>query len=193
MRYFKKICGGNVYLSPINIEDYPLYTQWLNDPEVAVNLTLMCKTIGVVKEKIFLDKLVHEENMFAIVCDQTDELIGNCGLLQLDTVDRTAEFGIFIGNKKFWNSGYGSEATRLLLGYAFRVLNLNNIMLRVFAYNARAIASYRKIGFKEIGRRRAAHYFNMRYHDVVYMDMLAEEFTQSIYDTLIDISQQKRV
>jgi ribosomal protein S18 acetylase RimI-like enzyme len=65
---------------------------------------------------------------------------------------------------------------RLLLEYAFNLLNLNSVMLGVFAFNLRAITSYRKAGFREIGRRREARIIGRQAHDVVLMDMLAAEF-----------------
>ena len=64
--------------------------------------------------------------------------------------------GIVIGEKSCWNQGYGQEALVLLLDYAFNLLNLNSVMLGVFSFNQRGAASYRKVGFREIGQRRQA-------------------------------------
>lgn len=96
--------------------------------------------------------------------------------MDLDQVNRTAEVGIFIGNKEYWNKGYGEEALRLLLDYAFRFLNLRSIMLTVYAFNKCAYNCYKKVGFKEIGVRRKALLRNMKEHDIIYMDILDEEF-----------------
>lgn len=52
-------------------------------------------------------------------------------------------------------------------------------MLRHFAFNAAGAACHRKVGFKEIGRRRGARFWAGARHDVVYMDLLAEEFGPS--------------
>ena len=49
-------------------------------------------------------------------------------------------------------------------------------MLGVMSFNERAIACYKKVGFKEIGRRRQSYYLNGKYYDSVYMDILKEEF-----------------
>ncbi len=88
--------------------------------------------------------------------------------------------GIAIGDKAYWGQGYGQDATRLLLDYAFNLLNLNSVMLGAFSFNERAINCYRRVGFKEIGRQRQARIIAGRKFDVVLMDMLAEEF-QSVY------------
>ena len=56
-----------------------------------------------------------------------------------------------IGNKDFWDRGYGTEAVRLLLRFGFLTLNLNNIRLTVHSFNERAIRCYEKCGFKRCG------------------------------------------
>ena len=98
----------------------------------------------------------------------------------LDLVNRKAMLGIVIGEKAYWGRGYGQEAVRLLLDYAFRLLNLSSVMLGTFAFNQQAIHCYERLGFKEIGRRRQARVIGSRKYDVVLMDILAEEF-ESVY------------
>ncbi len=103
-------------------------------------------------------------------------LIGGTSLGSVDWVNRRAEAGITIWNEAYQGKGYGTEAMLLLLYYGFNVLNLHSVHLRVYAYNRRAIKSYLKIGFKEVGRWREARYLHGQYHDVILMDLLASEF-----------------
>ena len=49
-------------------------------------------------------------------------------------------------------------------------------MLSVMSFNERAIACYKKVGFKEIGRRRKGYFLNGKYHDEIFMDILKDEF-----------------
>src|SRR5215218_2429530 len=88
----------------------------------------------------------------------------------------TAEFGITIGDKADRGQRLGTEATKLLLDYAFTVLGAHNVWLDTPAYNAGAIRAYEKAGFREIGRRREARTLAGTRFDVVLMDCLAEEF-----------------
>jgi RimJ/RimL family protein N-acetyltransferase len=132
--------------------------------------------IDLEKEKRTLQKLMENDVVFAIVEKDTNKCIGNCGLHLINNVYRHATFGIFIGEKTFWNQGIGSEATCLLLDFAFNILNLNSINLDVLAYNHRAIRSYEKVGFKYAGRRRSYMYMAGKYHDVLIYDILADEF-----------------
>ena len=179
MKYYKKIVGKKCYLSPINIEDAGKYTEWLNDLEISRTLQITHQILNEEIEKEILQKL-SKDNLFAIVDLGNDELIGSCGFVGLDQLNRNAEFGIFIGNKEFWGKGYGTEATNLTLDFGFNILNLNNIMLKVYSYNNRATRCYEKCGFKEIGRRREARIIGGKAHDEIYMDILASEFKHSV-------------
>lgn len=176
MRYFKKLIGENIYLSPINKEDYEKYTEWINDLDISLKLGNAHQIYTLKKEQEILEEI--SENSFAIILKEDDKLIGNCGLINIEQVTRKAELGIFIGEKEYWNMGYGTEAINLLLDYGFNLLNLHNIMLEVFAFNKRAIECYKKIGFKEIGRRREAREIAGKRYDEVFMDMLSTEFNE---------------
>jgi RimJ/RimL family protein N-acetyltransferase len=126
-------------------------------------------------EKNILDNISKSHN-YSIIDLENDQLIGNCGFIQIDNLNQSGEVGIFIGDKNYWNKGYGTEALSLLLDYGFKALNLHNIFLKVYGYNKRAIKSYEKIGFKIIGIRREALFRNLERHDEVLMDILVNEF-----------------
>ena len=89
-----------------------------------------------------------------------------------------------IGEKDCWDQGYGTEATRLILDYAFNVLGLHNVMLSVYDYNRRGVRAYEKAGFKVIGRRRQALRLGHKRHDVILMDALATEFESPVLQRL---------
>src|SRR5215510_5319044 len=173
--YFKKLIGEKCYLSPMNINDAEKYTEWLNDLEVTYNLGIYHSIINTETEKEFLQKLSKEHNYSIIDC-KSNELIGTCGFIEVDHLNQTAEAGIFIGNKNYWNKGYGTESFGLLLDYGFKALNLHNVMLKVYSFNKNAIKLYEKIGFKTIGIRRNALKRGNEVFDIVFMDILDKEF-----------------
>lgn len=175
MGRIRKLIGGKCFLSPIDPNDAEIYTHWLNDMEVIRNLALANSVINVESEKEFLQALSKEHN-YGIVELATDELIGTCGFTNIDKDNRNAEIGIFIGDKTYLSRGYGSEAMALLMDYGFRYLNLHNIFLQVYSFNENAIECYRKLGFKEIGRRRQALYRDRAFHDTILMDILSDDF-----------------
>lgn len=185
MKYFMKLEGNRIFLSPMNLEDVEQYTKWMNDFSVTVNIGNASSHYSMVKEKEALEEMVKNGHNFAIVQKDNEQLIGNASIFDINHIHRRAEIGLFIGEEENRGKGYGREAIELLLAYGFKVLNLNNIMLKVFSFNERAIKAYKNVGFKIIGERRKAYFINGAYYNEFYMDMLAEEFeSQCLIDKL---------
>lgn len=185
MKYFKQVVGEKCYLSPVSTEDAETYCKWLNDISISQYLSPEMR-LTIEKERELLKTFSNDNVMFAIVDKETDELIGNCSFMNHDKTSQNAEIGIFIGDKSKWGKGYGSEAMMLLLDYGFNVLNLYCIYLKVLEYNKRAIASYKKCGFREAGRLRGYRYFAGKRHDMLYMDILRDEFDSPFISKLIE-------
>jgi RimJ/RimL family protein N-acetyltransferase len=177
------LVGDLVALGPAHKGILPLLWRWENDLELSV-LTgdpvhpLSPEGIDSLYERYSKNEPGHAS--FAIYERATLRPIGTIGLPNINHAHRTAELGIGIGEHDCWGKGYGTEATRLILDFAFTVLGLHNVMLRVFSYNERAIRSYQKVGFKEMGRRRQAQRIGGQAYDVVYMDCLATDFAGSV-------------
>ena len=182
MKYFKKIEGDRLYLSPMNPEDYELYTKWLNDLKTTTCLGNVTSTFGLNVEKEAIERFEKEGNHFAIIKKDTDELLGNCSLFDINHIHDTCEIGIFIGEETDRGKGYGPEAMELILSYGFRILNLNNIMLNVASFNSRGIMAYEKIGFKEMGRRSEAIKINNKKYDRIFMEILNKNFVNTCYN-----------
>jgi len=176
MKYFKKLVGERIYLSPRNVEDVEVFTEWMNDFNVTDYIGRSHQTMTLHEEKAFLEKVDRNKSVFIIVDLQTDKVIGTVGLHDIDHIYRTATLGIFIGDEAYRSKGYGTEAIQLILDFGFNYLNLNNIDLALMEFNERALKCYKKCGFKEIGRRRKCKFINGKYYDSILMDILSEEF-----------------
>ena len=177
MKYFKKLVGERIYLSPRNTEDYGIFTKWLNDFETTDYLGRSGNLVSLESEKKYLEENSNSQSAFSIVTIDDDKMIGTVSLENIDNINRTATLGIFIGEKDYRSKGYGTEAINLLLEYSFRYLNLNNIQLNLMEFNERALKCYQRCGFKEYGRRRKCKFVNGKYYDSINMDILAKEFS----------------
>lgn len=173
-KYFPKIIGDAVYLSPMSLDDLEQYTRWMNDLEMTKYLGAAATTISLEKEREALEMLAKGEHNFAIVLKGEDRLLGNISLMKVNHLYQTAEVGLFIGNKEDRGKGYGSEALRLIVDFGFKYLNLKNIMLKVNAENKAAIAAYKKCGLNEFGRRTRSVYVDGKWCDDIYMEVLRE-------------------
>ena len=181
-----KLIGPRVSLAPMSPDAAEQLATWFNDLEVALPVgDEAYQTITADRMRTSLSASEHD---FVILTDVagTPTPIGRCLLFAVNHVDRHAMLGICIGDKSHWNRGLGGEAVELLLEYAFNLLNLSSVILATFAFNSRAISCYRRIGFREIGRRRKARLIAGTHHDAILMDMLAEEFTGRYVRDLVD-------
>jgi len=174
------IVGERVRLRAPSREDLPRFVAWLNDPEVREGLALYFPLSLDYEEKWYENMLEAPVDERPLVLElRNDEAwipVGNCGFNNIDWRNRSSELGIFIGEKSYWNQGYGAETMRLLLKHGFETLNLNRIFLRVFSSNTRAIRSYEKTGFIQEGRMRQAEFRQGTYMDVILMSVLRSEW-----------------
>lgn len=119
---------------------------------------------------------------FSIRTLADDRLIGDVGLGGVFWSHGDTFLGIGIGERDFWGKGYGSDAMKLALRYAFTVLNLRRVTLSVYEYNPRAIRCYEKLGFQHEGRVRRYVNREGRRWDLIYMGIMKEEWLASPAD-----------
>lgn len=105
-----------------------------------------------------------------------DRAIGYVGLEDVSWSNGDAFVGIGLGDRNDWGKGFGTDAMRVILRYAFSELNLWRVSLNVFEYNPRAIRSYEKIGFTVEGHCRKFLNRDGRRWDLIYMGILKEEW-----------------
>jgi RimJ/RimL family protein N-acetyltransferase len=122
----------------------------------------------------------HHENpdniSFAIRTLEGGKIIGDIGLDGIRWNHREAFIGLGLGMREYWGKGYGTDAMKIMLRYAFMELNLARISLDVFEYNPRGIRSYEKAGFTMEGRMRGMLLREGRRWDLIYMGILRQEW-----------------
>ncbi len=118
----------------------------------------------------------HSTIFFTICTIEPDEPVGCTSFVRIDWAGRMATFYIAIAEKKNWSKGYGKEATKLMVDYAFASLNLNRVQLHVSVENERAVSVYEKTGFVKEGRLRQAMYFDNHYIDFLLMAIIKEDW-----------------
>lgn len=107
-----------------------------------------------------------------------ERLLGFVGLW-VNWRNRDAWLGVGMGNRSDWGQGYGTDAMRLAVRYAFTELNLHRISLTVLGTNPRAQRAYEKAGFVVEGRQRGLSHYDGQRVDEVYMGLLREEWSEA--------------
>jgi diamine N-acetyltransferase len=176
------IVGELVALGPLQRDLLPRYTAWINDLRAARFVAAIPRPFTAEQEADWYDNVAQAANtaVFTIYERATGRPIGTTSLNGIDQRNRTAEFGILLGEADARGRGYGTEVTRLMLDYAFTALGLHSVMLRVLAVNLAGLRAYQKAGFREIGRRRASQLLAGDWIDTIYMDCLASEFESPV-------------
>jgi RimJ/RimL family protein N-acetyltransferase len=177
--------GELVRLSAFDPEEMgKAYAIWNRDSEFKRLLDTDPNRLYSAKAGIdFFNKMVEkakpENHAFSIRALEDNRLLGDIGLDVINGwMGRTAFVGLGLGNRKDWGKGYGTDAMKIILRFAFTEINLDRVMLNVFEYNPRAIRSYEKAGFKHEGRMRGILLKDGKRWDMVYMAILREEWIE---------------
>ncbi|CAG0940453.1 diamine N-acetyltransferase [Anaerolineae bacterium] len=128
---------------------------------------------------------------FMIRARADDRLIGFVGLGGISWTHGDAWIGIGIGEREYWGKGYGTDAMRTLLQFAFAELNLHRVSLNVFEYNPRAIRSYEKAGFTIEGRVRGCLNRDGKRYDAFWMGILREEWERAVFSVQNSVFSQQ--
>lgn len=171
------LCGARVALRPVLRQDIPHFMRWMNDREMTQYLIAYLPVMEGDEEEWLegLRKKKSTDVVLAITLT-SGAIIGVMGLHRIDWKDRTAWTGAFIGERKYWGKGYGTEAKMLLLDYAFNTLNLRKICASYIAFNVRSGAYQKKCGYREEGKMKLQHFRNGRYWDEIFMSVFVEDW-----------------
>lgn len=170
--------GPRVRLRPLERDDLPRYAELFSDPEV--NLSYgglgVPDSLSKLQRRYDAGEFDTTDLRLHLVIEAEGEVIGQVYLENDENLpSRAAIFGILIGAGHL-DRGYGTEASVVLLNYAFGILGYHKINLDLFEYNARAQAMYEKLGFVHEGRRRENHWSRGRFWDDILMGITAEEW-----------------
>jgi diamine N-acetyltransferase len=178
------VVGQKVALGPLRRDLAASYARWMNQLEVRRGLDHLGVATPQSQEKWVEENLESgaKREPAAVeftVYDRTDSRpVGTAGLFKIAHGSGTAEFGIAIGERR--GQGLGAEATRLVLDFAFHVLNLRNVLLETLEWNVAGLKAYERAGFRRVGVRRGAVISRGRRTDVVIMDAVPEDFGASV-------------
>jgi RimJ/RimL family protein N-acetyltransferase len=172
--------GDRVRFRALEDRDLPDLVRWWRDPEWSVlqQMVVRPRPEAPVTE-LFRSWSSSERGGdvgFSVVHRESDVLVGHVTLFGGALPVRAATLAVMIGGEHV-RRGYGTDAVRLLTDYGFREMGLNRIEIRVHAFNDRARAVYRAVGYQEEGVRRDATFHDGRFHDEVGMSVLAREWT----------------
>jgi diamine N-acetyltransferase len=178
------VVGEKVALGPLRRDLAAAYARWMNQLEVRRGLDQLGISTPQSQEKWIEENMERgakrePEAVEFTVYDRGDSApVGTAGLFGIVHAHGRAEFAIMIGERR--GQGLGTEATRLVLDFAFHVLQLRNVLLETLEWNVAGLTAYERAGFRRIGVRRGAVMSRGRPTDLVIMDAVPQDFGASV-------------
>ncbi len=177
------LAGERLSLRLLERRDLEAYAAGANDPLVG-GLAGFTEPIGRDGAERWFERaserMLSGELLSFAVCELNDDrFVGAISLRGIERTDGHAELGIYM-DRDHQGSGWGTEAQRVLLDHAFGEMRLERVFLTVSPSNARAIRSYKKVGFTREGVLRHAYWHRGAWVDALLMSILRPEWaTQS--------------
>jgi len=178
------LIGTRLMLREYTMVDCDGIYRWRNNHRTTVWMgrrSRQAATLEDVRNSLsrIVDCPTEDSRYFAIAERTTGTYIGGIDLTSIDWTDRNAILSVVIASEEMRNLGYGSEALRLILGFAFVELKLHKVSLNVYDKNLPALNCYLKNGFRIEGRIRDHMLINGIYCDLIQMGILDSEFMAS--------------
>jgi diamine N-acetyltransferase len=181
------LSGEKLYLRPVEPEDYPLFHRWANDPGTrGLTGDVRPSTYASLQEYYEQIQKAADRIWLAIVVRETQQVIGETGLLRMFPAWRTTDWSLILGDRQARGQGYGTEAALLMLDHAFGYQNFHRVSIGVVGFNNGALRFYERLGFKREGIQEDGYYYDHAYHDFVMMRLLEDEFRAKWQDKMME-------
>lgn len=171
---FLKECGS-ISLRKFGWQDIEKKVEWINNPHnnkyLHYNVPLQ-----VDKTAQWFEKVKELKSRIDAVITYDNTPVGLIGLLNIDDINKKAEFYICIGEESARGRGIAKKASMLLLDYAFNELCLNRVYLYTEQENVSAQKLFEKLGFKKEGLIEHDLFYNERFVNRYLYGLLKEAY-----------------
>ncbi len=174
---YQRFRSSKIYLSPINVNEHLEYfSRWLNeDSSILAFNGFYNKILNEESIKSIIESWTQAQQCALLIVTNDNQIIGSISLFNINNFIKSGEIGIFI-EQKYQNQGYGYEAMKLIIDYAFNMLNFRYLLVNCYSHNLSALAVYKKLGFKEYGLLKEAIYYNGSFFDVNMLQLFRQDY-----------------
>lgn len=176
--------GNKVYLDTIEPNDLEALRKWRNLPEYRKYFREYQEINSDMQKRWYESKVVNDNTtlMFAIRDNETNELLGCCGLCYINWVHRNSDLSLYIGKDEVYidTEGIAEEACKLLFDYGFKELGLRKIWTEIYEFDSKKYELYHKFGFHDDGMLRSQYFYDGKWWNSYLMSLLNEEYLEQI-------------
>ena len=173
------LTGKHIVLRAIESEDLPQLLAWRNQPHFR-RFFREHRELSMTNQMQWYENMVVSDpriRMFSIVTADEGVLLGATGLCYIDTINRNADFSIYIGYKDLYiDHHYSPDVAHVLLKYGFEELNLHRVWAEIYSIDTKKIQFFSELGFIQEGCHRQHHWTEGRWVDSLFFGLLKEEF-----------------
>lgn len=175
---------ARIYLRALELDDYKTSIHWRKDEEITKMVGGNKYYVSSEREKQWVQNAIFDNNklVLAICLKENNKYIGNIMMQDVDIINRSCTLPIMIGDKQEWNKGYATEAVMMMMRFAFEERGMERIWVNILESNATSINTQKKCGLKLEGVMRNCVYKEGKFHNMVLLSILREEFDE-VYKT----------
>lgn len=172
------ISGANLYLADIKETHLEIIYKWKNDFELNDLVIAPPFPVSDLAVKQWLQDNQKDRNqvLFGVFYQDSHQFIGIARLMFIDWIGRTADVGLYIGDRKYRGKGLGTEIVNTILSYGFERLNLHKLSLRVLESNIPAVKCYESCGFTREGCLVNHYWINGCHQNALLMAIFSDKF-----------------
>lgn len=169
--------GERIFLTPTTMDDFDTHYRWDHDRQLVFLDDNYFRPKSYSKAKEDFEKRLNDDcnASFMIISKDNQNTMGLVEIYSINDYERRGYWGIIL-TQEYWNQGYGSEAARLLLKYAFEELCLRRLKSYTHNGNPASMQFQEKLGFVKEGVLRKEYFFEGEYYDGIDYGMLKEEY-----------------
>lgn len=181
-----RLRGSKVYIRPITYDDTELMVKWRNQDNVRRYFIYREQFTSEIHENWMKTKVETGEVVQFIICDNnSDEPIGCTYLRDIDQQEKSAEYGVLIGEASYRGNGIGKQALAITLGYAFHEMNMKRINARVISTNGPSLYSFLHSGFEICEETKQSTIPDGEEVPVTMLMITREKYEESNYNTCL--------
>jgi RimJ/RimL family protein N-acetyltransferase len=169
------IKGEKIRLRILERKDLEKTIKWFNDFEIVQPLDRL-PFLTIEQEEEWYNNIMRTKNALILAIDTNEGVhIGNIALNLIDYRNGHAVISIAIGEKKYWSKGFGTDAIKTLINFAFHEMRLHKIYTHIIDSNKQSLKLFKKCGFEREGILRDWYFSKDKYHDRIIMSIIKHQ------------------
>jgi RimJ/RimL family protein N-acetyltransferase len=171
--------GKRIRLRSLEINDAKISVKWRGNQNIRKPHMGFPFPVSLSQEEHWIEEINKNSGKdrlyLAIELLKNKKFIGILNIREINWINGTCKFGAML-DEPYWGKGYFKEAMSIFFPYVFYELNLRKLIGEALSHNTASIQACEKMGFVRRGVLPKHIFQDNRYHDMVIMDLLRDDY-----------------